>query len=86
MWKIDFSDKAKKNLKKLDFVVQKRILEYLDSIRFKNPKDFGDGLVGDKKGLWRYRVGDYRIVAEIKEKEIIILVVDVGHRREIYDR
>jgi mRNA interferase RelE/StbE len=84
MWKIDFSEKAKRNLKKLNFAIQKRILLYLDFIRLKNPKDFGDGLVGDKNGLWRYRIGDYRIIAEIKQKEIIILIVDIGHRREVY--
>jgi mRNA interferase RelE/StbE len=86
MWKIDFTEKAKRNFKKLDFAIQKRILLYLDNIRLKNPKDFGAGLVGDKRGLWRYRVGDYRIIAEIKQKEIIVLIVDIGHRREVYDK
>jgi mRNA interferase RelE/StbE len=50
----------------------------------KNPRRFGYSLVGDRKGLWRYRVGDYRIVAAIEDNRFVVLVVALGHRREIY--
>jgi mRNA interferase RelE/StbE len=50
----------------------------------KNPRDFGKSLQGDLSDLWRYRVGDYRIICEIKDEELIILVVAIGHRSKIY--
>ena len=49
-----------------------------------NPRIHGKSLVGNKSGLWRYRIGDYRVICEIQDKEVIVLVLDVGHRREIY--
>ena len=49
-----------------------------------NPRLHGKGLVGDKSGEWRYRIGNYRIICEIQEKEIVVLVLEIGHRREIY--
>ena len=50
-----------------------------------NPRVHGKGLVENKSGQWRYRIGDYRVICEIKDEEIIILVLEIGHRREIYD-
>ena len=50
-----------------------------------NPRRFGHALTGDLKGLWRYRVGDYRIVASIEDAQFVVLVVTVGHRREVYE-
>ena len=51
-----------------------------------NPRVHGKGLIENRSGQWRYRVGDYRLIAEIQEKEITILIVNVGHRRSIYDK
>ena len=51
-----------------------------------NPRQHGKGLMGNKSEYWRYRVGDYRILAEIRDAEVIIIIVEVGHRREIYKR
>ena len=51
-----------------------------------NPRIHGKGLVGDLSGFWRYRIGDYRIICEILEKEIKILVLEVGHRSKIYNK
>ena len=45
----------------------------------------GKGLVENKSGLWRYRIGDYRVICEIQDKEVVVLVLEVGHRKEIYD-
>jgi mRNA interferase RelE/StbE len=49
-----------------------------------DPRRLGQALTGDRKGLWRYRVGDYRIVAAIEDDRFVVLVVAVGHRREVY--
>lgn len=51
---------------------------------FKNPRQTGKALQGDLKGLWRYRVGDYRLIVQIKDDELIILVVELGHHKDIY--
>jgi mRNA interferase RelE/StbE len=85
-WTVKISDFAEKQLLKLDKPIQKRILNYLDDRLegCKNPRHFGEALQGNKSGLWRYRVGDYRIICEIQEGELIILALAIGHRREIY--
>ena len=50
-----------------------------------NPRLHGKGLLGNKSGQWRYRIGDYRIVCEIRDNEVVVLVLEVGHRKNIYD-
>ena len=50
-----------------------------------NPRVHGKGLIANRSGQWRYRVGDYRIIAEIQDNKVLILVLNIGHRREIYD-
>jgi mRNA interferase RelE/StbE len=84
-WKIDLSDGARKDLRSLDPQNQKKILSYLRKRVTQNPRAFGKQLVGNKAGLWRYRVQDFRIVCRIENEKLIILVVAVGHRKEIYD-
>jgi mRNA interferase RelE/StbE len=83
IWKISFSLKADKLLEKLDKNTRQRILDYLDKV-VNDPRAFGKPLTGNKNGIWRYRVGDYRILCEIINEELIILVIDLGHRRFIY--
>lgn len=87
-WTVKISRFAERQLRKLDRPVQKRILDWLDDRieGCKNPRHFGEPLKGDHVGLWRYRIGDYRIVCEIREQTIIVLVLAVGHRRQIYQR
>lgn len=82
MWNIVITDKAKKQLSKLDHSARKRILDFLyqDNI-CKAPKSSGKILKGSWKGLWRYRVGDYRIICELKNKQLMVIVVDVKHRK-----
>lgn len=86
-YKIVFSEKALKQLKKLDKHVSALILGWLEKNveGAENPRVHGKGLVENKSGQWRYRIGDYRVICEIQDKEIIVLVLEVGHRREIYD-
>ena len=87
-WTVSISDIAERQLRKLDRPVQKRILDWLnDRIEgCKNPRHFGEPLKGDHAGLWRYRVGDYRILSEIQDQKIIVLVLTIGHRRQNYKR
>ena len=85
-WNVDFTATARKQLKKIDKKWQSKILDYLEDevTTLENPQTKGKALVGDRKGLWRYRVGDYRIICDIIDNEVVILVVIVGHRKNVY--
>ena len=85
-WNVDFNETAKHQLTKLDRQWQSAILDYLEDriATLDNPRSRGKPLVGDQKGLWRYRVGDYRILCELRDNELVVLVVTIGHRRQIY--
>jgi mRNA interferase RelE/StbE len=76
-----------KELKKLGHQAQRDILACLDErvAGDADPRRFGKGLKADLAGLWRYRFGDYRILCQIKDRELLVLVVAVGHRRDVYD-
>ena len=71
----------------LDRTIQREILDYMDYrvATAKDPRDFGKPLRASKFGLWRYRVRDYRIICELQEKRLIVLVVAIGHRSTIYE-
>ncbi len=86
-WKLDFSNPAKKQLHKLDTSIQKKILSFLYHRLSNNPDPrlFGKVLRGNLLGYWSYRVGDYRIIADIQDHKLTILIIDIGHRREIYN-
>lgn len=74
-------------MKKLDRQVAKRITSKLREIsRLEDPRSMGKALVGNLAGLWRYRVGDYRIVCDIEDDVLLVLVVDIAHRKEVYKR
>lgn len=84
-WKIEFTAHAEKQFSKLDKHIQKEIIKYLKNIiAKKNPKDSGKPLSHTLKGLWRFRFQDYRIVCQFLEGELVILVVKVAHRKEVY--
>ncbi len=81
-----YSKKAQKQFKKLDSAIQKRIKAYTQELQtLENPRDRGKALVGNFAGFWRYRVGDYRIVCEIIENELMIYAIDIAHRSKVYD-
>ena len=86
MWAIEWDDSARKELRKLDHSAQNQIIRYLDEriATEEDPRRFGDGLTADKAGLWRYRVGDYRIITSIEDNVTRILVVKIGDRKEVY--
>jgi mRNA interferase RelE/StbE len=82
---VEYSDEAKKQLKKLDKYVAGEIKSYMDGIKkLKDPRTRGRELTSNLSGLWRYRVGDYRLICEIKDEKMMILVLVIGHRKEIY--
>jgi len=84
-WKIDFDRQAFKALSKLDSVVKKRIVQFLENLELvNNPRQQGKALTGKFKGLWRYRVGDYRLICNIEDEKIIILVLGIAHRKQVY--
>ncbi|SFZ85171.1 mRNA interferase RelE/StbE [Devosia enhydra] len=85
-WTIEFSASARKSLKKLDRQAACEILDYLDEriAGSEDPRRFGKALVGPLAGLWRYRVRDFRIICSIEDGRLIVLVLDIGHRSEVY--
>lgn len=84
MYEIIFRNPAKRFLKKLDKNAQKEILKKIETLR-KNPR-IGEPLRGYLRGLWRLRYNQYRIVYKIKDVELIIYIMNIGHRGEIYDK
>ena len=86
-WTIEYDPRALKDLKKLDRTIQREILDYMDErvAKAQDPPDCGKPLRASRFGLWRYRVRDYRIICELQEKRLVVLVVAVGHRSTIYD-
>ena len=88
-WKVELSEETGRQLDKLDPQIARRILKFLHErvARLENPRSIGEALRGSKLGeFWKYRVGDYRLICSIEDKRILILVLRVGHRREVYDR
>jgi mRNA interferase RelE/StbE len=86
-WSLELSELAKRDLGKLDSQTARRILKFLQErlARTEDPRSFGAALNGPRFGeLWKYRVGDYRILAKIEDTRVIVLVLRIGHRREIY--
>ena len=86
-WQIELADTARKSLAKLDKPVALRIRAFLRErlAELEDPRSIGDALKGSSLGeFWKYRVGDYRIVAQIEDQVMRILVVKIGNRREVY--
>lgn len=86
MWTIKFKDDCRKEFRKLDYTAQQRIIRYLHERVRPEPKRFGDALIGNMKGFWRYRVGDYRIIAKLYDDELIVLAVRIGKRSDVYKK
>ena len=85
-WTVEIGDFAEVQLIKLGRPVRDRILAYLDERieGCKNPRHFGEPLRANKAGLWRYRVGDYRIICEIQDERLVVVAIAIGHRRDVY--
>ena len=85
-WTIEYTRTTESQLRKLDRQIARRILDYLDDkiAPLENPRTRGKALTGVLGELWRYRIGDYRVICEIRDNTMRILVVEVGHRKQIY--
>ena len=83
---VEYTSKALKSLKKLDKPVLLMIKSWIEKnlVGTTEPRRHGKGLTSNRSGQWRYRVGDYRIIADIEDKKLIILVVEVEHRSRVY--
>lgn len=85
-WIVRITRTAEKQIERLDRQAQRRIVDFLRErvAGAADPRLTGKPLRGDKAGLWRYRVGDYRLICRIEDQELVVMVLQVGHRKEIY--
>lgn len=84
-WTVEYDRDAVKALKKLDKPVAASIVDYLNEVAtLDDPRSRGKGLTGNLAGLWRYRIGDYRVICDLHEETLIIVALDLGHRSNIY--
>ena len=87
-WEIRFSEAAVQQLKKMDRYTVKLIdawiAKHLENTE--NPRAFGKPLAANRAGKWRYRIGDYRLLCELKDSVLLILVIKVGHRKDVYGK
>ena len=86
-YKVVFSENALKQLKKLDKHISALIIGWIEKNLegTNNPRQHGKALLANRDGQWRYRIGDYRVICEIQDSKITILVLEIGHRRNIYN-
>ena len=86
-WTVEFDDRARRELRKLDAKIQQTILRYLrERIAVaEDPRRFGKPLRHNLAGLWRYRIEDYRLICRIEDERVVVLVLQVGHRRDVYE-
>lgn len=86
MYKVIATKDFLKSMKKLDKSVQKMIKKYIEAniVNSRNPKAKGKALELDLKGYWRYRIGSYRLICEISDEQVVIILVGVGHRKNTY--
>lgn len=87
-YRVEYDPKAKRRIRRVDAQDRKRIKAWIDQhlVDCENPRMYGKALVGSLAGLWRYRVGRYRVLAKIQDDEILILIVDIGHRQGVYKK
>ncbi len=85
MYKVVYLDQVEEDLKKLDRVTIRKILTRIETYLARDPKELGKPLKGDFQGYWRYRWGSYRVIYKISEREILILILRISHRKDIYE-
>ncbi len=88
VWTTSYLQSAKKKARKIDPQARQRIRKFLEVrlASLDDPRSIGKRLVGQESEIWRYRVGDYRILGQIEDRELIILVIDMDHRSRVYQR
>lgn len=87
-YQVEYSERAIKELRKLDRYTRQMIYSWIGKnlSGCENPRQHGKALTGNKKGQWRYRIGDYRLICHIKDDTLVILALSIGHRRMVYER
>ena len=85
-YRLIYSERAKKEVKKLDPYTKQMIKSWIEKrlLHSENPRAHGKALTGNHKGKWRYRIGDYRLICTIEDERLVILALALGHRREVY--
>jgi mRNA interferase RelE/StbE len=85
-WRVEIDPRALRDLRRIDRGKAREILSYINEriLSQGDPRQLGKPLQGDLKGFWRYRVGDFRIVARIEDEVLLVMVIAIGHRKEVY--
>ncbi|MDY7542674.1 MULTISPECIES: type II toxin-antitoxin system RelE/ParE family toxin [unclassified Cryobacterium] len=84
-WRVETTEQFDRQFKKLDRAVQRRVLSYLEDIEsLEDPRQRGKGLTANHSGVWRYRIGDYRVLVQILDDALVVLAVNVDHRKDGY--
>jgi mRNA interferase RelE/StbE len=85
-WTIEYTDAARRQLRKLDKLSARRILDYMDQrvAPLEDPRSLGKALHGPLGDLWRYRVGDYRVICDLRDRLLRVLIVRIGGRKDVY--
>lgn len=85
MWRVEFAENARENFRSLGLAEQRRIANFITGRiePAEAPEKLGKALAGPLKGFWRFRVGDYRIIAKIEKARLIVVVIEIAHRREV---
>ena len=83
---VEYTQQAIRDLRKLDKQTRTFILSWIEKnlVDCENPRQHGKGLTANRSGQWRYRVGDYRLIADIQDDKVVILLLHIGHRRDVY--
>ena len=87
IWKVEFDERARKELRKLDRTAQSNILHYLRQriATAGDPRRFGDPLKKNLSGFWKYRIGAYRVICDIQDDVITVRIIRIGHRKNAYE-
>lgn len=87
-YSVETTERFDREFKKLDKYTQRIIKAWINKnlVGCENPRAHGEGLTTNRSGQWRYRIGDYRLICQIKDAELVILALSVGHRRDVYKK
>ncbi len=84
-WRVETTEQFDRDFKKLDRAIQQRVMAYLEEVeKLDDPRQRGKGLTANHTGVWRYRVGDHRILAQIIDNSLTVLTLNVDHRKDVY--
>lgn len=85
VYKVVYLDQVEKDLKRLDRPIARKIIERVEKYLARDPQNLGKALTGDFLGYWRYRWGDYRVIYKISKQEVLIVVLRIAHRKDVYE-